>query len=258
MSAGLIEAAKFALAALEQDHRVPPAERTRKDYRGKMCRLWRFETVRESRGLWALCERNMGANMGQSEQINELATALSMAQSEITGAVKDAENPFFKSSYADLLSVWDAARVPLTKHGLCVVQTTDVATPSGDIDLVTTLAHKSGQWISGRLPIMPVKKDPQGIGSAITYARRYALSAIVGIAQMDDDGEAASKRPPGVSKTKQTVTPGPTAPKGGEPARATSGYLMKCDQCGADMMHSKYVVNELYCPKCKHKKSVTV
>jgi hypothetical protein len=131
--------------------------------------------------------------MNKSEQINELAGALAKAQAEIKGALKDAQNPFFKSSYADLASVWDAIRAPLAKHGLSVIQTTD-STEKGMV-LVTTLAHASGQWIEGRYPIQPMKNDPQAMGSATTYARRYALAAIVGVAQIDDDGEAAMARP---------------------------------------------------------------
>lgn len=125
--------------------------------------------------------------------INELAAALSKAQAEIIGAKKDANNNFFKTPYADLASVWDACRQPLTKNGLSVTQTTDVS-ENGVMILVTTLLHSSGQHIQGRYPIQPVKNDPQGLGSAITYARRYALQAIVGVAPTDDDGEAAMGR----------------------------------------------------------------
>ncbi len=127
-----------------------------------------------------------------SPQINELAAALSKAQGMITAEIIDAANPFFKSKYADLASVWDAARKPLSSNGLSIVQTT-----SGDqeiVTIVTTLLHSSGQWIRGKLQMKPVKNDPQGIGSCITYARRYALSAMVGIAPEDDDAEAATGR----------------------------------------------------------------
>lgn len=128
----------------------------------------------------------------RSEQINELAAALAKAQGEITGALKDSANPFYKSKYADLASVWDACKEPLSKNGLCVIQTPRI-TERGRV-LVTTLAHSSGQWISSELPINPVKDDPQGLGSAISYMRRYALTAIVGVAQIDDDGEKAMGR----------------------------------------------------------------
>ena len=125
----------------------------------------------------------------QSEHINELVTALALAQSQIKGAKKDSKNPYFKSDYADLTSTWEAARDPLTKNGLAIVQTME---PREDQTiLVTTLAHKSGQWIKSFLPLTIVKKDPQGVGSAITYARRYALSAMLNICPFDDDAESS-------------------------------------------------------------------
>jgi hypothetical protein len=128
--------------------------------------------------------------MDTSEQIDALAGALSKAQAKITGALKDSANPFFKSKYADLASVWDACREQLSANGLAVIQTTDID-PDG-VTVITTLAHSSGQWIRGRLRMIPVKHDPQGIGSCLTYARRYALAAIVGVAQVDDDANQAS------------------------------------------------------------------
>lgn len=130
--------------------------------------------------------------MTKSETIGNLAKALSQAQAEIKGAVKDSNNPFFKMSYADLASVWDACREPLTKHGLSVIQTLDVV--EHGVIVETTLAHESGEWIMGRLLLNPTKNDPQGIGSAITYGRRYSLAAIVGVCPEDDDGEAAMGR----------------------------------------------------------------
>ena len=128
----------------------------------------------------------------QSETIGALATALSKAQADITGALKDSSNPFFKSKYADLASCWDACRKQLAANGLAVIQTTDV-TDSGVV-LVTTLAHSSGEWMRGVLPIVAKDSGPQAQGSGVTYARRYALAAIVGLAQIDDDAEAAQAR----------------------------------------------------------------
>lgn len=128
--------------------------------------------------------------MSHSEIINELAAALSKAQGEMQAAIKDKVNPFFKSSYADLGSVWDAARPVLSKYGLCVMQTTEITGDGGKIVMVTTLAHTSGQWMKSFLPLNPAKNDSQGIGAAITYLRRYSLSAIVGVVcDEDDDGE---------------------------------------------------------------------
>jgi len=130
--------------------------------------------------------------MSQSETIGALAAALSKAQASITGAVKDSANPYFKSRYADLASCWDACRKQLAANNLAVIQTTEW-NPNG-VMLMTTLVHESGQWIRGELPIRAKDDSPQAQGSAITYARRYALAAIVGLAQIDDDAEAAQGR----------------------------------------------------------------
>jgi hypothetical protein len=128
----------------------------------------------------------------QSTEIGQLAAALAVAQGKITGALKDSANPFFKSKYADLASVWDACRGPLSENGIAVVQTTDV--DDQGIVIVTTLAHKSGEWMRGKMRLIPKDSSPQGFGSAITYGRRYGLAAIVGVAQVDDDANAASGR----------------------------------------------------------------
>lgn len=133
--------------------------------------------------------------MFQSEFINELATALSKAQGEMQAAIKDKINPFYKTSYADLGSIWDAARPVLCKYGLCVMQTTELNSERNQIIMVTTLAHNSGQWVKSYLPLNPSKNDSQGIGAAITYLRRYSLSALVGVVcDDDDDGETAAGR----------------------------------------------------------------
>ena len=129
----------------------------------------------------------------KSESINELAAALAKAQAKITGAVKNAANPHFRSSYANLEAIWEAIREPLSSNGLAVIQTTSANPTTGLLELVTTLAHSSGQFIEGRFPIMAAKQDAQGIGSATTYARRFALAAIVGVYQTDDDAEAATR-----------------------------------------------------------------
>ena len=145
--------------------------------------------------------------MQKSEEINELATALTKAQGGLEGAKMDGVNPFFKAKYATLASVWDACRKPLTDNGLSVVQTCSVGESEGLI-LDTTLLHTSGQWISGELAIKPTKNDPQGIGSAITYARRYGLAAIIGICPEDDDAESATehKPPPKKAPAKKPTT----------------------------------------------------
>lgn len=131
----------------------------------------------------------------QSDSINELSQALIAAQSLIQPAKKDSVNPHFKSGYASLQSVWDSARAVLAPHGLAISQ--GFTESNGEsVTVTTTLVHKSGQWIRSALTMKPQRADPQGIGSAITYGRRYGLSAMLGIvADEDDDGNAASHPP---------------------------------------------------------------
>ena len=129
--------------------------------------------------------------MNKSDDIKELALALSKTQSILKGAIKDTNNTFFKSKYADLASCWDACREPLAANGLSVVQMPCNDTPDS-VALETILMHTSGQWISSVFSMPVSKHDAQAVGSAITYARRYALAAVVGIAPEDDDGNLAS------------------------------------------------------------------
>jgi hypothetical protein len=124
----------------------------------------------------------------QSPDIGKLAEALAAAQSEMEGAKKDAANPFFKSEYSTLFSVWQACREQLTKNKLAVTQTME---SNGQLTVYTTLMHSSGQWIRSALSITPGKAGPQELGSCITYLRRYALAAMVGLSPLDDDAEAA-------------------------------------------------------------------
>lgn len=128
--------------------------------------------------------------MNTSAEINEIAKACAAAQLELKPAVKDAMNPAFKSKYADLASVVEAARV-YAKHGVCAWQ--DATLTEGGVAVLTRLAHHSGQWVEFGPMIVPLaKRDAHGVGSATTYAKRYALSAALGIAaDEDDDGNAA-------------------------------------------------------------------
>lgn len=128
--------------------------------------------------------------MIKSESIKELALALSAAQKAMGFATKDSTNPFFKSNYADLASCIEAARLPLSDNGLSISQMPDM-TPEGPA-LVTILMHKSGEYLQATYPLKPIKDDPQGMGSAITYARRYCFASIIGLASADDDGNAAT------------------------------------------------------------------
>lgn len=136
----------------------------------------------------------MTTQLTQSQELGSLAAALCKAQAVMEGAKQDSSNPFFKSKYADLASVWAACKTPLTSNGLSVVQT--VENGGEKAYLVTTLLHTSGQWIRSFMPILMNKQDAQSLGSAITYCRRYALAAIVGVCPTDDDGEGAVGRAP--------------------------------------------------------------
>lgn len=135
----------------------------------------------------------------QSKEINELVKALLKVQKEIKPAIKSAENPHFKSKYADLASVVEVSRKLLTSNGLVVTQHPSVM--EGNLYLITRLTHESGQWFSSLYPVNPTKPDPQAMGSALTYARRYSYSALVGIVTDDDDGNAASEKPDSPFKT---------------------------------------------------------
>ena len=141
--------------------------------------------------------------MERSETLVELIKAMSAFQGAMTSVPKGRENPFYSSRYADLDSIWEVCRKPLRENGLTLIQTTTEENEALYLD--TTLAHISGEYITSRYPITPMRQvknagwelsnDPQAIGSAITYARRYAMSAILGIsAEDDDDGERSMNR----------------------------------------------------------------
>lgn len=128
--------------------------------------------------------------MLSSDGIEKLSGALAKMQGAITFAEKSRVNPHFKTAYATLGDVWDAIRKPLTDNGLSIVQATRVDGQS--VILTTALLHSSGQWVMSEYPVMPVRPDPQGWGSALSYARRYSLMALTGVCPEDDDGNAAS------------------------------------------------------------------
>lgn len=158
----------------------------------------------------------------QTSRCDKIAAAMVKVQSQIKGALKDSTNPHLRSKYADLASVWDACRAALTANGIAVIQC-----PRSDgtkVEVETILLHESGQSIESSLTLIPVKNDPQGIGSCITYARRYGLASMVGVTAEDDDGAEASGRthapPPTPTQAPHrqasggpAATPPPAAPK---------------------------------------------
>jgi len=144
--------------------------------------------------------------INQSESIANLTLALSIVQGKMSHAVKDSANPFFKSKYADLESVWDACRSLLAENGLAVMQFPGLYTDHDkSMSLTTIISHKSGEYLSQEMSVPVTKADAQGAGSALTYMRRYALAAVVGVVQADDDGNAASnpQSKPAVVKPKE-------------------------------------------------------
>jgi hypothetical protein len=155
---------------------------------------------------WSRPPTESTSNVTTSEQINDLAAALSKAQGELQNVVKDAKNPHFKSEYATLDAITDAVRPVFAKHGLAVVQIP--AFRDGAVLLDVLITHSSGQWIKGDAGAPLSKADAQGVGSATTYLRRYSLAGIAQIAQTDDDGNAAA---PAVAQTKAVPL---VAPKG--------------------------------------------
>ena len=164
-----------------------------------------------------------------SEDIAKLSAALCSAQCEVENATKNAVNPHFKNQYADLPAVLEAVRPVLNKHGLAVVQ--HPGFEDGVCTLTTMLIHKSGEWIQSESASPISKQDPQGIGSAVTYLRRYSLASVMGISQADDDGNAASgpRRAP----------PPPRKPRSRKETKAEKEKMEKLKELLADLPKKK-------------------
>lgn len=181
--------------------------------------------------------------MKQSETIEKIALALVKAQSEMSNAIKDSANPFFKSKYADLNAIREACMPALSKHGIALLQ------PTVSIDsrnyVETILMHESGQWISGLTEILFTKQnDAQAQGSGITYARRYGMQSFVNIGADDDDGNTAS------TPTKQQLPPPPPPAKKPYLERGTANFtavinaINKRQVDSIDMVKLKYELLE--------------
>jgi hypothetical protein len=148
-----------------------------------------------------------------SEQINEIAAAIAKAQAELENVERGGTNPYFHSRYAQLGAVLDEVRPKFAKQGVAILQHA-VNGEGPYVGIVTRLAHSSGQWIESSLYVAPTRLDAQGVGSAISYLRRYALMAVAGIGPDDDDGEAAVGRPqapaqPGQNGATRVAVPPP-------------------------------------------------
>lgn len=161
--------------------------------------------------------------------MKNLYAALVKAQSQIKNAVKDSVNPHFKNRYADLESVWDAVRDALHRNDLAVLQLTDIDA-SGAPVLITRVIHTSGEHVEGRYPL--VCKDPtdaQKLGSSMSYARRYSLSAMLGVIQSDDDGNAAS-----APKATPAPAPAPATKQG--PASIFAAHKLEYPKALEDLL----------------------
>jgi hypothetical protein len=167
--------------------------------------------------------------MVTTEQVDKIFPALIKAQSEMGNAKKTSDNPYFKSKYADLSEIIEVSKSVLTDNGLGVIQS-----PGGTGNTVTItcrIIHTSGQWIEDAIAMNVTKTDPQSIGSAITYGRRYQLAALFNIAQEDDDGNGAS----GKNNEKAGTKPEPET--GTPPAQKPSPELVTAKQAVIDYLN---------------------
>lgn len=175
----------------------------------------------------------LGGAVKRSETIGKLVGALALAQTKFDPVLKDSKNPYYNSKYADLSSVIRSTQGPLSENGLVVIQTP--LRKEQDAGVLTMLAHSSGEWISNELLLPGVSAgkdgkprfDAQSVGSAITYARRYSYKGIIGVADEDDDGNAAAETQTQQNKpvtAKSSAQPEPIkAPGPVNPAPATQG-----------------------------------
>lgn len=170
--------------------------------------------------------------MEKSKDITKLAQALGIFQSQVSAVKKEGKNPFFKSKYATLEDTLDVIKKPMANNGLSFSQL-----PCGENELTTILMHISGEYILATAKMSPKDNTPQGQGSAITYMRRYALSAILGLATEDDDDGNASSTPQNAPKSQYKP---PTAPQSSKPSntptqqsKPSEAPIIECSECGA-------------------------
>lgn len=165
-------------------------------------------------------EQNL--KISHSTEIKDIVAALAKAQGVMKPAIFNRVNPHFKSRYADFSSCMDACRQPLSDNGIAVIQYCE--TIEGKLSLITMLAHISGQWMKSEFPLISAKMDSQGIGSAMTYAKRYSLCGMVGIVadeDGDDDGEAS------IGRGKQSESPKPNSKVMNAPMQKISAHQVE-------------------------------
>lgn len=160
----------------------------------------------------------------RSAEFGKMALAMAKAQGAMKGALKDATNPFFQSKYADLASVWDDCRQPLSGNEIAVFQMPGAI--GARVTITTLLAHSSGQWLESDLEMRSKDESPQGIGSVISYARRYALAAMTGVYQVDDDAESAQGHERAGSPAEREYSAGSRAESPSLPASAYRSSAM--------------------------------
>ena len=174
--------------------------------------------------------------MRTSDTIGKIAAALAAAQANMGAALKDSQNPHFRSRYADLASVVEATRPHLAAQGIAIVQLPETSRETGEVAVTTALVHSSGEVIACRLSAVCKDLAPQPVGSAITYLRRYGLLSVAGIAPDDDDGEAAMGRP-----QERHPEPRPEPRKeDAPPPNLAKAVEIRCGQIGATMAPVRY------------------
>jgi hypothetical protein len=170
-----------------------------------------------------------------SPETSNLDAALAKAQGEIPNAIKDKINPAFRSKYADLTAIWDACREALSKNGLSVTQW-PVHSEDSRLHIITRIAC-AGEWMMAEFSIPVQKPDAHGYGSAITYTKRFALSAALGIAtDEDDDGNEASQRDPAPAQPRQQPQPPTPQPPREQPQQKQKPWTTKAQMI--DCFHS--------------------
>lgn len=161
--------------------------------------------------------------MRHSDSLAKLSAAVVKANAAVSNALKDSQNPHYGSTFASLNSVLDAIKPIYATHGLTFVQLPGFE--DGHATLDTMLVHESGEWLAHTSGAPLQKQDPQGVGSAITYLRRYSLASLAGIGQEDDDGNAASS-------TRSVSKPAPKA-------TTTDDDMIACPECGSEMWDNR-------------------
>jgi len=165
-----------------------------------------------------------------SENLSNIAKALIRAQGSMDELFKDSTNPHFRSKYAALPACLNAVKPALLANGIALLQPPSSSADGTVVFVSTMFLHESGEWMRTRLGLIPVKADPQGACSAITYGRRYTLLGMCGVApEEDDDGNAASRTPRGRAAAPRSAQPAPVAP---EPRKAPETAILDLDAPG--------------------------